>query len=168
MALNRTELLTLASALPAKPDEFAAWSAWLRAIVAKLVAATEAADGRQDGPRWKLARDLARAGANTAWAVAWQTEGMGPRAELMRLGASHDRLGAALKLAYEPEVYVRNPVDTSALLSNFYGVPVTSEELLTARAKSDLAVLLTDPLTLNAARARDLLVRLPSGVLAWR
>lgn len=135
----------------------------------RLVEETRSDDGRQDGTRWMLAQNLSRAGANTAWAVAMIEVQMSARAALMRLGAAHDRLASALKIAFSPQIYVRGQNDTSALVARFYGVQSESSlEVMTPRAKSDLDVLLSDPLTLDASVARSMLVRLPAGVLAWK
>jgi len=146
---------------------FAPYFAWADALVtwgAALNAETTTA-GEQSLERWRLLIDLLKSGAHAFWALAESAETQREQAALSRSALAQERDRAEVVGLLDPKILVRRPDDLTPLTEQ-YG-SLARRELLSSRARDDIAYLDREPALIVAAQADAILRRLPSGVLAW-
>ena len=146
---------------------FAPYLAWADALTAWLaaLAAETAQTGEQSEERWRLLIDLMQSGTHAFWALSAVAETQDQQAALGRAALAQERTRADLVGLLDPQILVRRPGDTS-LLAEQYG-SLERRELLSSRAREDMAYLKRQPFEVSPALADAMLRRLPSGVLAW-
>ncbi|NCA71711.1 MAG: hypothetical protein EOM91_16850 [Sphingobacteriia bacterium] len=146
---------------------FAPYLEWADALIAwsAALAAETAQTGEQSMERWRLLIGLYAAGANAFWALAVAAPTQREQANLGRSALAQERTREALVAALDPQILVRQPGDLSPLLQQ-YG-SLARKELLTQRAREDVAYLSRQVGEIDPVLADAMLRRIPAGVLAW-
>jgi hypothetical protein len=147
-------------------EYFAPYLAWADSLIRWRAAldAETAVDGLQRAERWGLLIGLFLSGANAFWSFAATSDVQRDKAHYSRGALAQERERQALVVLLDPQIVVRRPGDLSPLLESS---SLQDRELLSSRAREDMAYLQREPAVINPALADQMLRRLPSGVLAW-
>ncbi|NCC27297.1 MAG: hypothetical protein EOM22_03870 [Gammaproteobacteria bacterium] len=146
---------------------FSPYVAWADALVswADALESETAEAGEQSLERWRLLIDLLSSGVHAFWALAEAAATQREQAALSRSALAQERDRAEIIGLLDPQILIRRPDDLT-LLTEQYG-SLARRELLSSRARDDIAYLRREPATISALQADAILRRLPSGVLAW-